>query len=110
MTQTHAPTVEMLRGGRDPAVVLETRFGFADPAAGLWVASVLDEDRGFRVDACERIVMSDHNALAWLATPSGRLLAKWSIAPEHFPRLAALAHLTAWLVQGRRGASLRAWS
>jgi homoserine kinase type II len=32
--------------------------------------------------------MSAGNALAWAGTPSGRLLAKWSVLPERFPRLA----------------------
>ena len=41
--------------------------------------------------------MSDSNALAWVSTSSGRLIAKWSIAPQRFVRLAALSRLTAWL-------------
>ena len=45
--------------------------------------------------------MSDSNALAWLETSSGRMVAKWSIAPERFTRLAALARMTAWLAGER---------
>ena len=98
MPEMDAPTLEMLWEERDPHGVLETRFGLADGAvAGRWVATTLDEHWGIRVEACDRIVMSDHNALAWVATPSGRLLAKWSVAPERFPRLGALARLAAWL-------------
>lgn len=41
--------------------------------------------------------MSDRNALAWVGTVSGRMLAKWSVAPERFARLAALARLPGWL-------------
>ncbi len=98
MTETHAPTLEMLWEAHDPSGAIETRFGFSDgAAAGRWVATTLDEYWGVRVDSCERIVMSDRNALAWVGTPSGRMLAKWSVAPERFRRLAALARLTAWL-------------
>jgi homoserine kinase type II len=50
-----------------------------------------------RVRACERIVISDHNALAWVGTQSGRLLAKWSVVPWLFERLAEIARLTHWL-------------
>jgi hypothetical protein len=35
--------------------------------------------------------MSGGNALAWVGAPSGRLLAKWSVVPERFPRLAETA-------------------
>jgi homoserine kinase type II len=98
MSQTCAPTLEMLWEGHDPTDALATRFGFSDAAAASrWVVTTLDEHWGVRVDSCERIVMSDCNALAWVRTPPGRLLAKWSVAPERFPRLAALARLTTWL-------------
>lgn len=98
MTETHVPTLEMLWEANDPGAALEKRFGFSDgAAAGRWVVTTLDEYWGVRVDSCERIVISDHNALAWVGTPSGRMLAKCSVAPERFPRLAALARLTAWL-------------
>lgn len=83
----------------DATDVLESRFGFIDGAAeaGRWVVAMLDEYWGVRVDTYDRIVMSDQNALAWVDTASGRMLAKWSVAPDRFPRLAALARLTAWL-------------
>lgn len=102
MADEHAPALEMLWEAHDPSEALRTRFGFRDPAlASHWVATTLDERWGVRVDSCERIVMSGHNALAWVATPSGRMLAKWSVVPERFPLLAALTHLTDWL-DGRR--------
>lgn len=98
MAETHAPTLEMLWEAHDPSQALESRFGFSDgAAAGHWVATTLDEYWGVRGSSCERIVMSDRNALAWVTTPSGRMLAKWSVASKSFPRLAALARLTAWL-------------
>lgn len=43
--------------------------------------------------------MSDSNALVWVGTSSGPVVAKWSIDAERFARLAALARLTAWLAQ-----------
>ncbi|GAA5177267.1 phosphotransferase [Rugosimonospora acidiphila] len=88
----------MLWEVQDPRHALDGRFGFSDEeSAGRWVAAMLDEYWDVRIDSCERIVMSGHNALAWVGTPSGRLLAKWSVAPERFPRLAEAARLTSWL-------------
>ena len=92
------PVLEMLWEPGDPLRALRERFGFGDgPAAGRWVAGTVDKHWGVTVDSCERIVMSDGNALAWAATPAGRLLAKWSVVPERFPRLAWTARLTSWL-------------
>ncbi|MEV0717886.1 phosphotransferase [Asanoa sp. NPDC050611] len=88
----------MLWEAHDPRSALEERFGFGDrESAGRWVAVMLAEHWGVRVDSCERIVMSGGNALAWVGTPSGRLLAKWSVVPGRFPRLAETARLTSWL-------------
>ena len=98
MVESQAPMLEMLWEAQDPRHALEGRFGFSDGhAAGRWVADKLDEHWGVRINSCERIVMSDGNALAWVGTPSGRLLAKWSVVPERFPRLAETARLTSWL-------------
>jgi homoserine kinase type II len=47
--------------------------------------------------SCERIVISDRNALAWVMTSSERLLMKWSVAPDRFSRLSQIAQLTGWL-------------
>lgn len=75
--------VEMLWEAHDPPGVLKERFGFGDAvAAGHWVAATVHEHWGIRVDSCERIVISAGNALAWVTTPSGRLLAKWSVVPS----------------------------
>lgn len=88
----------MLWEADDAGDALETRFGFSDgAAAGRWVVTTVVEQWGVRVGSCERIVISGHNALAWIRTPSGPMLAKWSVAPELFSGLAALARLTAWL-------------
>ena len=98
LPNSHAPELEMLWEPNDPSRVLDERFGFGDPeSAGRWVAAKLDEHWGVGSTQCERIVMSDGNALAWVGTPTGRLIAKWSVAPERFPRLAAIARLTRWL-------------
>jgi homoserine kinase type II len=98
MVESQAPVLEMLWEAEDPRDALDGRFGFSDEElAGRWVAAMLDEHWGVRIDSCERIVMSGGNALAWVGAPSGRLLAKWSVVPERFPRLAATARLTSWL-------------
>jgi homoserine kinase type II len=98
MTETHAPMLEMLWEASDPREALETRFGFGDGAeAYRWVVTMLEKHYGVRVDSCDRIVISDHNALAWIGTSSGRMLMKWSVVTARFPRLAALVRLTAWL-------------
>lgn len=98
MAKAQAPSVEMLWETDEPGGALEARFGFGDAAeASRWVAATLGEHWGIRVEGCERIVMSDRNALAWVGTASGSMLAKWSVAPGRFPRLAALAHLVSWL-------------
>ncbi|ROS74491.1 homoserine kinase type II [Cellulomonas sp. PhB143] len=92
------PVIEMLWETVDPAEALRARFGFRDAAsAGRWVATTLLAHWGLAIDRCERIVISDRNALAWVVTPSGRLLAKWSVASSRFAHLSRVARLTAWL-------------
>lgn len=92
------PALEMLWEPGDPAETLTTRFGHPDAAAaGRWVRAVLAEHWGVDVVACERVVMSHTNALAWVDGPSGPMVAKWSVARERFARLAALARLTTGL-------------
>jgi homoserine kinase type II len=98
MIESQAPVLEMLWEPHDPRHALDERFGFSDGgSAGRWVATMLDEHWGIRIESCERIVMSGGNAIAWVGTPSGRLLAKWSVVLERFPRLATTARLTRWL-------------
>ncbi|MFC4785106.1 phosphotransferase [Nocardioides sp. MAHUQ-72] len=78
--------------------MLSERFGFLhEDEAACWVTAGLDVLWGIQVDACQRTVMSDRNALAWVSTASGPMLAKWCVSEERFPRLAALARLTSWL-------------
>lgn len=98
MADLPSPAVEMLWEAVDAEAALRERFGFRDAAAaGTWVVEGLREHWGAEVDACERIVISGGNALAYVATPSGRSLAKWSVVTERFRRLAELARLTYWL-------------
>jgi homoserine kinase type II len=93
-------TLELLWERGDAARVLRDRFGFTDAAAAdAWVVRTLERRWDVRADTCERIVMSDHNALAWVSTAGGRMLLKWSIAPEGFERLAFAADLTTWLAE-----------
>lgn len=98
MTDFHTPVLEMLWEAHDPGRALADRFGFRDGTAAVrWLTDLLAEHWGVGTGSCERIVMSDGNALAWLTTSSGRLLAKWSVVPERFARLAEVARLTHWL-------------
>ena len=98
MPTTDAPTVAMLWESVDPHTALTSRFGFTDAAAATrWLADTLAAQWGIALHSCERIVISAGNALAWLDTSAGSLLAKWSVRAEYFPRLAELARLTAWL-------------
>ena len=98
MAGSHRPLVEMLWEPHDPLRALEARFGFRDPgSAGRWVAGTLAEHWGVRIASCDRIVISDRNALAWVETPGGQLVAKWSVATDRFAFLQELARLTSWL-------------
>ena len=107
MSTLGQPAVEMLWETADPADVLADRFGLADAdAVQGWLSTVLGQYWGVVISDCQRIVLSDHNALAWLATSSGMLVAKWSVDPERFARLSALADLTQWLTA--RGAPVSA--
>jgi len=90
--------LEMLWERCEPDEVLRTRFHLTDSAdAARWVSAAVKHHWGIRTDACERIVMSDHNALAWVRTRHGRMLLKWSVAPHRFARLGATASVVAWL-------------
>lgn len=92
-------SLEMLWERTNPAEALRERFGLADAAAATaWVARVLGEEYGVRLAHCDRIVMSHLNALAWVRAADGtRLILKWTPQSSEFPRLAALAEVSAWL-------------
>ncbi|MEU0316674.1 phosphotransferase [Nocardioides sp. NPDC006273] len=92
------PSISMLWESTDPSAALTDRFGFASAdSATDWLSSVLADHWGFRVDACERLVISDANCLAWLVVDGRRMIAKWSMRQPVFARLAAIARLTSWL-------------
>ena len=98
VTASQTPSAEMLWEATDPSAALRDRFGSSDAAeAAAWVGSTLKEVWGLRVASCDRIVMSDRNAMAWVSTSRAPMLAKWSVAPDRFSRLDTLAGLTAWL-------------
>jgi homoserine kinase type II len=82
----------------DPAAALTERFGFAGigPAVG-WMGEALWDTWAIAVDECDRLVISGGNLLAWVTTDGRRLIAKWSVYPWLFQRLADTAALTMWL-------------
>ncbi len=92
----------MLWESTDPGAALSERFGFASTADAIeWLTGVLAEHWGLRLEGCERLVISDANCLAWITADGHRMIAKWSMRPSVFARLAAIAGLTVWL--GERG-------
>jgi homoserine kinase type II len=92
------PPISMLWESADPAAALTDRFGFASADRAVdWLTGVLADHWGRRVDACERLVISDANCLAWLVVDGRRVIAKWSMRRSVFARLAAIARLTSWL-------------
>lgn len=42
---------------------------------------------------CDRVVISGHNAIAWIRTDQGAFVAKWSRAQDQFPKFTAVADL-----------------
>jgi homoserine kinase type II len=82
----------------DPAHALSHRFGFADAVSAVgWMGDALWDTWAIRVDDCDRLVISAGNLLAWITTDAERLIAKWSVSPKLFQRLADTATLTMWL-------------
>lgn len=88
----------MLWESADPADALTSRFGFADAVSVVgWMGDALWDTWAIAVDDCGRLVISDGNLLAWITTDDRRLIAKWSVRPRLFQRLADTATLTMWL-------------
>lgn len=88
----------MLWESTDPAEALSQRFGFADPVSAVgWMGDALSDTWAIAVDDCDRLVISGGNLLAWITTDDRHLIAKWSVAPRLFQRLADTATLTMWL-------------
>lgn len=84
----------MLWESTEPQSALKNRFGLSsfDEAAG-WLTKVLAEAWAIEVKACERIIISDHNAIAWISTDRGALVAKWSRNQDQFVKFDATADL-----------------
>ncbi|SDK82349.1 homoserine kinase type II [Nocardioides sp. YR527] len=104
MNETEGLTTptSMLWESTDPDTALTERFGFASEAdATDWLSGVLAAQWGLKVTACEQLVISDANCLAWITVDGCRMVAKWSMRERVFARLAAIARLTVWL--GERG-------
>ena len=90
--------VSMLWESVDPAVALTERFGFADAvAAAGWMADALWHTWAIASDDCDHLVISDRNLLAWITIDDRRLIAKLSVSPSRFQRLADTAALRLWL-------------
>lgn len=88
----------MLWETEDPRQELTKRFGFpSGSAAAAWVAEVLDRHWGLTIGRCDRLVISDHNAMAWVQAGDRSLVAKWSSAPSRFTQLEGAARLVVWL-------------
>lgn len=84
----------MLWEGTDPGAALRERFGFRDLGeCTAWAGAVLTEHWGIRLRACSRLVISDHNAIAWLDSDAGPLVLKLSRERSRFAALAASTRL-----------------
>jgi homoserine kinase type II len=86
--------LSMLWESTEPRSALQGRFGldsFDDAVS--WLTKGLAQAWAIDVDTCDRIVISDNNAIAWVRTNQGALVAKWSRAQDQFARLAAIADL-----------------
>ena len=95
---TTAPSLSMLWESVDAGEALTKRFGFASAASAVgWMGDALWDTWAIAVDDCVRLVISDGNLLAWITTDGRRLIAKWSVFPRLFQRLADTATLTMWL-------------
>jgi len=93
--------LSMLWEPTDPAAALGDRFGFADlDELGRWTAGALTSAWGLPAGgapAVSRAVVSDRNAVVWVAAGERAVVVKVSCAPERFDRLAASTQLVALL-------------
>lgn len=107
MEKIATPVVDMLWEDEDPQSVIQSRFGFEDAEqAGNWIKETVQTQWELDIRSCDRIVISDRNALGWLHAPSGSYVAKWSIAGDRFAHLGTLARVVAWL--GKEGVPVSA--
>jgi homoserine kinase type II len=89
----------MLWESVDPVDVLRKRFGFTDADSAVsWMTDTLWDTWAIAVEDCDHLIMSDGNLLAWITTSDAqRLIAKWSVFPKLFRRLADTTALCLWL-------------
>jgi homoserine kinase type II len=91
----------MLWESVDPAVALTERFGFVNAlSAANWMGDALWGTWAIAVHECDRLVISNRNLLAWVTSDDRRLIAKLSVSPPLFQRLADTAALRTWLQAG----------
>lgn len=85
----------------DPEIALTDRFGFHDRShAQTWLSATLDEVWGIEIGECTRMVISDHNAIAWATSPQhGPLVVKWSMEAGLFDRLQATTSVLSQLAE-----------
>ncbi|GAA1619842.1 phosphotransferase [Kribbella sancticallisti] len=84
----------MLWESTEPRRALQDRFGLAgfDDAVN-WLTKGLAQAWAIDVEACDRIIISDNNAIAWVRTNQGALVAKWSRAQDQFVRFTAISDM-----------------
>lgn len=88
----------MLWERTDAIAALRERFGLADTAsAATCVSDTLARHWGMRVRACDRIVLSDQNLLAWVRTEAGSFIVKACGWQPLFARLGVIAEVVAQL-------------
>ena len=94
--------LHMLWEPGDAIEALRDRFGFEDLVeACRWLRTHLASSWDVEMESCERLMISGNQAIAWLHTDRGMLVAKWSREQAAFARLAAVSDLLATL--RRRG-------
>ncbi|GAB2679885.1 phosphotransferase enzyme family protein [Kribbella swartbergensis] len=86
--------LSMLWESTEPQSALQERFGLDsfEEAVG-WLTKGLALAWAIDVEACDRIIISGDNAIAWVRTNQGALVAKWSRAQDQFVRFTAIADL-----------------
>ncbi|MDQ0680701.1 homoserine kinase type II [Arthrobacter pascens] len=88
------PGLSMLWESTEPRSALKKRFDLDSfDEAVSWLTKVLAEAWAIDVQACDRIIISGHNAIAWVRTNRGALVAKWSRDQERFGKFEAIADL-----------------
>lgn len=84
----------MLWESTDAPSALRDRFGFDSfEDATRWLTETLAMTWAMGTVGCDRIVISDDNAIAWIRTDQGAFVAKWSRAQDKFPKFTAIAEL-----------------